>query len=61
MPAKSKAQFRFMEAVAHNPKVARKVGMSQKAASEYTSSNTGKKSYSKLPEAKANGGGRGGK
>lgn len=57
MPATSKAQFRLMKAVENNPKVAKKVGMSQSAAKEYTSSNVGKKSYAKLPEAKAAGGG----
>lgn len=56
MPAKSKSQFRLMKAVENNPKVAKKVGMSQSAAKEYTSSNTGKKAYAKLPEAKAKGG-----
>jgi hypothetical protein len=57
MPAKSKAQFRLMKAIEHNPAVAKKVGMSQSVAKEYTSSNTGKKAYAKLPEAKADGGG----
>ena len=56
MPASSKAQFRLMKAVENSPKVAKKVGMSQSAAKEYTSSNTGKKAYAKLPEAKAKGG-----
>lgn len=56
MPAKSKAQFRLMKAVANNPKVAKRVGMSQDVAQEYTSSNIGKKAYSKLPEKKADGG-----
>ena len=45
-----------MKAVENSPKVAKKVGMSQSAAKEYTSSNTGKKAYAKLPEAKAKGG-----
>jgi hypothetical protein len=49
MPAKSKAQFRFMEAAEHNPKFAKRVGISPKQAAEYTESNKGKKSYSKLP------------
>lgn len=53
MPAVSKAQFRLMKAIENDPKVAKRVGMSQKAAAEYTSSN---KSYSKLPEKKARGG-----
>ena len=57
MPAKSKAQFKLMQAAAHNPKIAKKVGISKSIASEYTSSNVGKKSYDKLPEYKANGGG----
>jgi hypothetical protein len=57
MPAKSKSQFRLMKAIENDPKVAKKVGMSQSAAKEYTSSNIGKKAYSKLPEAKADGGG----
>ena len=56
MPAKSKAQFRLMKAVEHNPKVAKRVGMSSEKAAEYTSGNVGKKSYGKLPEAAAKGG-----
>lgn len=56
MPAKSKAQFRLMKAVEHNPKIAKKVGMSSSQAAEYTSSNVGKKAYAKLPESKAKGG-----
>jgi hypothetical protein len=56
MPAKSKAQFRLMQAVANNPKIAKKVGMSQDAASEYTQSNVGKKAYGKLPEKMKKGG-----
>jgi len=50
MPAKSKAQFRLMKAAENNPAFAKKVGISKSTAAEYTSSNTGKKSYSKLPE-----------
>ena len=56
MPAKSKSQFRLMQAAAHDPKIARKVGIPAKTASEYVESNVGKKAYSKLPEAKAEGG-----
>ena len=56
MPAKSKAQFRLMKAVAHDPKVAKRVGISQSTASEYTESNVGKKSYGKLPEKMKDGG-----
>jgi hypothetical protein len=57
MPAKSKAQFRFMKAAEHNPKFAKKVGISPEVAGEYTESNVGKKKYSKLPAKKKMGGG----
>jgi hypothetical protein len=50
MPAKSKAQFKLMKAIEHNPEVAKRVGMSQEAAKEYTKSNVGKKRFSKLKE-----------
>ena len=56
MPATSKAQFRLMKAVEHNPAVAKKIGMSQSQAAEYTSSNVKGKAYKKLPETKAKGG-----
>ena len=56
MPATSKAQFRFMQAAAHNPKFAKKIGISQSKAAEYTSSNVKGKSYGHLPETKAKGG-----
>lgn len=56
MPAKSKAQFRLMKAAEYNPKIAKKVGISEDVAKEYTKSNVGKKAYAKLPEAKKNGG-----
>jgi len=57
MPAKSKSQFRLMQAAAHNPKIAKKVGITASTAAAYVQSNVGKKAYSKLPEAKAAGGG----
>ena len=57
MPAKSQAQFRLMKAAENNPKFAKKVGIRPDVAAEYTSSNTGKKAYGKLPEHKAAGGG----
>jgi len=56
MPAKSKSQFRLMQAAAHSPKFAQKVGIKPSVAAEYTESNVGKKSYGKLPEKKAKGG-----
>ncbi len=50
MPAKSKAQFRFMQMLAHDPKKAREHGMTSEQASEYTSENKGSKKYSRLKE-----------
>ena len=56
MPAKSKAQFRLMQAAEHSPKIAKKVGIRPDIAAEYTESNVGKKSYGKLPEKMKKGG-----
>lgn len=50
MPAKSKAQHRLMEAVAHDPKVARKTGIKQSVAKEFAKST---KSTKGLPEKKS--------
>lgn len=50
MPAKSKAQQRFMEMIAHNPEIAKEHGMSPERAKEYVSHNTGEMSYKNLPE-----------
>lgn len=35
MPSKSQAQHRFMEAVAHSPKFAAEVGVSQKVGKDF--------------------------
>lgn len=48
VPAKSKLQFKFMKTVENNPEFAKKVGMSQEAAKEYTKGNVGKKRFAKL-------------
>ena len=56
MPAKSKAQFRFMKAAENDPRFAKKVGIKPSVAKEYTESNVAKKAYAKLPEKKAKGG-----
>lgn len=56
MPAKSKEQFRLMQAVAHNPSFAKKAGIKPSVGAEYTKSNVGKKSYEKLPERLKEGG-----
>jgi hypothetical protein len=50
MPAKSKQQYKLMKAIEHNPSVAKKFGMSQEQAAEFTKSNVGKKRFSKLKE-----------
>jgi hypothetical protein len=50
MPARSKKQFRLMAAAAHNPAFAKKVGVPQKVAKEYTAASKG--TYGKLPEQK---------
>lgn len=39
-----------MKAVENDPKVAKRIGMSQEQAKEYTKSNVGKKRFSKLKE-----------
>lgn len=43
MPSKSKAQHRFMEAAAHNPKFARKAGIPVKVAKEFVAADKAKK------------------
>lgn len=50
MPSSSKAQFRFMQMLAHNKKRAKKEGLSPEKAKEYVSKNVGEKSYENLPE-----------
>ena len=53
MPAKSKAQFRFMKLLEKNRGIMKKKpSMSPKAAKEYTTENVGKMKYSNLPEKK---------
>lgn len=49
MPIKSKAQQRLMYAVAQDPEVAKKTGVSQKVAREFIKS-TPKKKFKKLKE-----------
>ena len=43
MPSKSKAQEKNMQAAAHNPKFAKKVGIPQKVAKEFVKADKGKK------------------
>ena len=56
MPATSKSQFRLMKAVEHSPKFAKKVGIKPPVGKEYTTGNTGKKAYAKLPVKAKSGG-----
>lgn len=51
MPAKSKAQFKLMQAAKHNPQVAKKTGITQAQAAEFIAGQKGK-AVSKLPEHK---------
>lgn len=43
MPSKSAAQHRLMEAVAHDPGFAKKVGIKQSVGKEFASADKGKK------------------
>jgi hypothetical protein len=43
MPSKSPSQHRLMEAVAHNPAFAKKVGIPQKVGKEFAKADTGEK------------------
>jgi len=43
MPSKSKAQHRLMEAVAHDPKFAKKAGIPQSVGKEFAEADKGKK------------------
>lgn len=43
MPSKSPSQHRLMEAVAHNPAFAKKVGIPQKVGKEFAKADEGKK------------------
>lgn len=49
MPAKSKAQNRMMQMAAHNPAMAKKMGVPQETAKEYAK---GTKTTKGLPERK---------
>jgi hypothetical protein len=43
MPSKSKAQHKLMNAVAHNPKFAKKVGIPQSVGKDFAEADKGKK------------------
>jgi hypothetical protein len=51
MPSSSKKQHNFMEMVAHNPKMAKKVGVPQSVGKEFVAADKGKKfNQGGLPE-----------
>lgn len=52
MPSKSKAQHNLMEAVAHDPKFAKKTGIPQSVGKEFAEADKGKKKYTQ-PKKKA--------
>lgn len=43
MPSVSNKQHRFMEAIAHNPKFAKEVGVKQKVGKDFTKADKRKK------------------
>ena len=49
MPPRSKAQARMMNAAAHNPAFAKKVGVSKGVAKEFSAEGA---AYKRLPERK---------
>jgi len=49
-PARSKSQYRLMKAIEHDPALAKRIGMSQEQAKEYTKSNVGNIRFAKLKE-----------
>ena len=53
MPAVSGKQYRLMQAVAHNPAVAKRTGISRKLALEYIKKTSSKKrsEWSRITEA----------
>ena len=53
MPSVSAKQERFMQAVANNPKFAKKVGVSQSVGREFTKKDGGQMKYAKGGESKA--------
>lgn len=52
MPSVSKKQHNFMEAVAHNPKFAKKAGVPQSVGEKFAAADKGKKFGAKKIKAK---------
>lgn len=51
MPSKSQAQHRFMEAVMHSPKFAKKAGVPQSVGADFVKADKGRDTK-RLPERK---------
>lgn len=51
MPSTSKAQRRFMQAIAHSPEFAKMAGVSQSVGKDFAEADKGRR-YSALPERK---------
>lgn len=51
MPSKSPAQARLMQAVAHNPSFAKKVGVPQSVGREFSGADSRKRLIHKLKES----------
>lgn len=52
MPSSSKSQYRFMQAISHNPDFAKKAGVPQSVGKDFASADK-KERYKDLPERKA--------
>jgi hypothetical protein len=52
VPSTSKAQYRFMQAIAHNPGFAKEAGVPQSVGKDFASADKGQR-YKSLPERKA--------
>jgi len=52
MPSKSKKQHNLMEAVAHSPTFAKKVGIPEKVGKDYAQADKGRSSYGSKPARK---------
>lgn len=58
MPSKSKKQHNLMEAVAHSPTFAKKVGIPEKVGKDYTQADKARGGFSLKPTRKGSARGR---
>ena len=54
MPSSSKSQYRFMQAISHNPDFAKKAGVPQSVGKDFAAADKGQR-YKSLPERKGEG------